>query len=132
MDLLETLKKTGDALIGSGKGETDILATLKKEHDEVGALLESLVESDSGAERKALLTQEVKDYQTAIDQNSALINSGKFSPDDQMALSRKNERLAAGQTSAQDSLSTATWLIESASGSGTTHPRRTCPRRSCR
>src|ERR1700761_827017 len=55
MDLLETLKKTGDALIGSGKGETDVLATLKKEHDAVGELLNSLVESDSGAERKALL-----------------------------------------------------------------------------
>lgn len=55
MDLLETLKKTGDALVGGGRGEADILATLKREHDEVGALLKSLVESDGGAERKALL-----------------------------------------------------------------------------
>jgi len=56
MDLVASLKKTGrsigEALAGSD--HPDILDTLKKEHDEVGAMLKDLVDSDSAAERRAL------------------------------------------------------------------------------
>lgn len=55
MSLIETLKKTGSAVLGTRSEGTDILDTLKKEHDEVGVLLRQLVDSDSAAERKALL-----------------------------------------------------------------------------
>jgi hypothetical protein len=54
--------------------------------------------------RKKLLGDEIKDYQTAIDQNAALIKSGSVTPDDQLALAKKNERLSAGMAGAQDSL----------------------------
>ena len=57
MSLIETLKKTGSAVLGARSADPDILDTLKKEHDEVGALLKRLVESDAAAERKSLLKQ---------------------------------------------------------------------------
>jgi hypothetical protein len=55
MTLIDTLKKTGSALVGAQPAEPDILDTLKKEHDEVAALLKELVESDDGAHRKVVL-----------------------------------------------------------------------------
>ena len=57
MSLIDTLKKTGSAVLGAKSEGPDILDTLKKEHDEVGALLKRLVESDAAAERKSLLKQ---------------------------------------------------------------------------
>jgi hemerythrin superfamily protein len=58
MDLKGTLKSAtksvSDAFTGDETG-TDILDTLKKEHDEVKALCQQLVESDSAPERKALV-----------------------------------------------------------------------------
>lgn len=58
MDLKSNLKSASraisDAFSGNEDG-TDILATLKKEHDEVKALCTQLVESDSAPERKALV-----------------------------------------------------------------------------
>ena len=58
MDLKSNLKSASraisDAFSGNQDG-TDILATLKKEHDEVKALCTQLVESDSAPERKALV-----------------------------------------------------------------------------
>jgi hypothetical protein len=61
-------------------------------------------DAEKYAERKKLLADEIKDYQTAINQNNTLINSGSVAPEDQLALSRKNERLSSGLTNAQDSL----------------------------
>jgi hemerythrin superfamily protein len=61
MDLMGTIKKTGkkvgQALTGEepAPGETDILDTLKQEHNEVKELLTKLVDSQRGAERKSLL-----------------------------------------------------------------------------
>jgi hemerythrin superfamily protein len=59
MDLKSNLKSASRAIsdaFGGGDGDgTDILATLKKEHDEVKALCARLVESDSSPERKALV-----------------------------------------------------------------------------
>jgi hemerythrin superfamily protein len=62
MDLKANLKSASDKIAGAlapGKApdETDILDTLKKEHDEVQELLASLVDSDKAAERKSLLKQ---------------------------------------------------------------------------
>lgn len=58
MDLVDTLKKTartaGRAVAGIA-GEGDILGTLKKEHDEVGEMLKTLVDSQSASERRALV-----------------------------------------------------------------------------
>jgi hemerythrin superfamily protein len=58
MDLKTTLRNAGktvsDAFAGEDTG-TDILDTLKKEHDEVKALCKQLVESESAPERKALV-----------------------------------------------------------------------------
>ena len=42
---------------GGRDGGTDILSTLKQEHEEVAALLEQLVGTDSGPERKKLVKQ---------------------------------------------------------------------------
>jgi len=57
MDLLQTVKKAGDALIGAhvSPDETDILDTLKREHDEVGDMLKKLVDSESASERRSLV-----------------------------------------------------------------------------
>jgi hemerythrin superfamily protein len=57
MDLLQTVKKAGESLLGShaSPDDTDILDTLKKEHDEVGDMLAKLVESESASERRALV-----------------------------------------------------------------------------
>ena len=57
MDLLHTVKKAGDALVGahSSPDETDILDTLKREHEEVGEMLKKLVDSESASERRALV-----------------------------------------------------------------------------
>ena len=67
MDLLQTIKKTGrsvgHAIVGDDAHEdSDILDTLKKEHDEVGAMLKQLVDSESASERRAL----VKKIKTAL------------------------------------------------------------------
>ena len=61
MTLTSTLRNTGKAVadrlaIATGV-ETDVLDTLKKEHDEVAAMLKKLVDSDSAPERKKLLQQ---------------------------------------------------------------------------
>jgi hypothetical protein len=62
MDLIGALKKTGKkaerVLTGTQPNvdDIDILDTLKTEHNEVQTLLERLVESRSGRERKSLLT----------------------------------------------------------------------------
>jgi hemerythrin-like domain-containing protein len=42
---------------GHANGGSDILATLKKEHEEVASMLEQLVSTESGAERKKLVKQ---------------------------------------------------------------------------
>ncbi len=60
MDLATTLKKAGrsvgDAITGlKGEDQPDILDTLKKEHDEVDAMLKALVDGKSAAERRTLL-----------------------------------------------------------------------------
>jgi hemerythrin superfamily protein len=58
MDLKTTLKNAGKSVSDAFTGEefgTDILDTLKKEHDEVKAMAKQMVESDSAPERKALL-----------------------------------------------------------------------------
>ncbi|HWA91882.1 MAG TPA: hemerythrin domain-containing protein [Rhizomicrobium sp.] len=55
MDLIETVKKAGDALVGAASSEPDILAALKRDHDEVDEMLKSLVDSDDGEERKDLV-----------------------------------------------------------------------------
>ena len=58
MELKRTLENAGKAFIekiGPGTGEQDILDTLKKEHEEVDAMLKQMVESKSAAEKKSLL-----------------------------------------------------------------------------
>ena len=54
MDLVDTLKKTarqaGETIIGPKAG--DILDSLKKDHDEVGEMLKTLVASESASERR--------------------------------------------------------------------------------
>jgi iron-sulfur cluster repair protein YtfE (RIC family) len=62
MSLMSTIRKTGktvgNALTGSaGENGTDILDTLKKEHEEAGELLKKLVESDKAAERRSILNK---------------------------------------------------------------------------
>jgi iron-sulfur cluster repair protein YtfE (RIC family) len=58
MDIVRSLKKTGreigDAIAG-GSCEPDILDTLRKEHDEVGRMLEKLVDSESASGRRGLV-----------------------------------------------------------------------------
>lgn len=57
MDLLQTVRKAGDALVGAhhSPDDSDILDTLKKEHDQVGGMLKRLVDSESASERRALV-----------------------------------------------------------------------------
>lgn len=60
MDIETTTRKAGRKVArmlsgGSDTGETDILDTLRREHDEVEDLLTKLVESQNGTERKSLL-----------------------------------------------------------------------------
>ena len=63
MDLLESIKTTGRKLeraVSHRQGtvrpdDKDILDTLKKEHDEVDAMLKKLVDSHNSAERKSLV-----------------------------------------------------------------------------
>ncbi len=63
MDFLDKVKKAGRDLEKKltlstedfAAFDTDVLDTLEKEHDEVKALLEQLVKSESGSARKALL-----------------------------------------------------------------------------
>jgi hypothetical protein len=62
MDLKANLKSATDKITGAfspdkAPDETDVLDTLKKEHDEVQELLANLVDSDKAAERKSLLKQ---------------------------------------------------------------------------
>lgn len=54
-DIKERGKKIEKALSPTEQGDEDILDTLKKEHEEVAAMLAKLVESDNRAERKSLL-----------------------------------------------------------------------------
>ena len=56
MGLMDTLKRT---IAGNAERTTendDILGTLKQDHEDVAEMLERLVESNSAAERKKLLT----------------------------------------------------------------------------
>src|SRR6185312_9406349 len=55
MGVMDTLKKT---MTGEEENpaDMDILDTLKQEHNDVAEMLDRLVESDSAAERKKLLT----------------------------------------------------------------------------
>jgi hemerythrin superfamily protein len=60
MDLETTARKAGRKVgrmlaVGTATDETDILDTLRHEHDEVVDLLTKLVESQNGTERKSLL-----------------------------------------------------------------------------
>jgi hemerythrin-like domain-containing protein len=55
MAILETMKRVV-ASDGSEIDDNDILMTLKQEHEQVADLLGQLVESNSGVERKKLLT----------------------------------------------------------------------------
>jgi hemerythrin superfamily protein len=60
MDMKASLKSATDKLVGAltpdkAPDETDVLDTLKKEHDELQELLANLVDSDSATERKSLL-----------------------------------------------------------------------------
>jgi hemerythrin superfamily protein len=62
MDVKASLKSAGDKIAGAfstdkAPDETDVLDTLKKEHDEVQELLAKLVDSDKAAERKSLLAR---------------------------------------------------------------------------
>ncbi|MEI9931501.1 MAG: hemerythrin domain-containing protein [Rhizomicrobium sp.] len=58
---MTSIKKTGRSISHAVNGtqpgpeETDILDTLKKEHEEADELLKKLVESDKAAERKSIL-----------------------------------------------------------------------------
>lgn len=45
------------SMLSSGPSETEILDTLKKEHEEVGELLKKLVDSESGAARKKFVAK---------------------------------------------------------------------------
>jgi hypothetical protein len=61
MTLMNSIRKTGravgNAVTGNrpGPGETDILDTLKKEHEEASELLAKLVDSEKAAERRSIL-----------------------------------------------------------------------------
>src|SRR6185369_1024139 len=61
MTMMGTIKKTGrgieQAITGKAAApdDMDILDKLKEEHEEAKELLEKIVDSDSGAERKSLL-----------------------------------------------------------------------------
>ena len=58
MDLKNTIRNASKAVTDTSSGDdeaTDILDTLKKEHDEVKAMAKQMVDSDSAPERKALL-----------------------------------------------------------------------------
>jgi hemerythrin superfamily protein len=58
MGMMDSLKRTGRRVaqtMTGEEGEQDILDTLKQEHREVAEMLERLVESESGSERKSLL-----------------------------------------------------------------------------
>ena len=62
MDVKASLKNASDKIAGvftpdKAPDQTDVLDTLKQEHDEVQELLSRLVDSDSAAERKSLLKQ---------------------------------------------------------------------------
>jgi hemerythrin superfamily protein len=59
MNLKATLEKAGKTLKGAlaPQPSDDILSTLHKEHDEVQALLQKLVESESAPQRRSLLKQ---------------------------------------------------------------------------
>jgi hemerythrin superfamily protein len=59
MNLKSTIEKAGKTIKGAvvPAPEGDILETLQKEHDEVQALLQQLVDSDSAPERRTLLKQ---------------------------------------------------------------------------
>src|SRR5690242_11683024 len=60
MDLTSTVKNTGKkmkraVLPESAEASSDILRTLRREHEEASELLEKITESESATERKALL-----------------------------------------------------------------------------
>jgi hemerythrin superfamily protein len=55
MSMMNTLKKTFSGQEGEDP-DADILDSLKQDHDDVAEMLEKLVESQSGTERKSLLT----------------------------------------------------------------------------
>ena len=58
MTIRTTIENAGKAVMGAlaaRSGETDILDTLKEEHDEVQDLLEKLVDSDNSRERHSLV-----------------------------------------------------------------------------
>jgi hypothetical protein len=58
MSFIDMIAKTGKKMeraVNGSKSGTDVLDTLKEEHDEVQALLKQLVDSESGSERKSLL-----------------------------------------------------------------------------
>lgn len=58
MGMMDALKRTGKRMtetMTGEEGEQDILDTLKQEHQDVAEMLERLVESKSGTERKSLL-----------------------------------------------------------------------------
>jgi len=60
MNIRSSIENAGKAVAGAlgvnkQPGETDILDTLKEEHDEVQDLLEALVESDNSRERRSLV-----------------------------------------------------------------------------
>jgi hemerythrin-like domain-containing protein len=55
MSVMNTLKKTFSGQDGDDPN-ADILDSLKQDHNDVAEMLEKLVESTSGAERKSLLT----------------------------------------------------------------------------
>ena len=62
MTIRTTLENAGktvmDAIgVKTGEAQTDILDTLKEEHDQVQDLLAKLVDSDNGREQKALVTK---------------------------------------------------------------------------
>src|ERR1700733_14476820 len=54
MSMMNTLRKTLSGQEGEDQ-DADILDSLKQDHDDVAEMLEKLVESESGAERKSLL-----------------------------------------------------------------------------
>ena len=55
MSIMDNLKRTLSGQDGDDPN-ADILDTLKQDHDDVAEMLEKLVESESGTERKSLLT----------------------------------------------------------------------------
>ncbi len=62
MDMKASLKNATDKVaaalsLNSDPNETDVLSTLKKEHDEVQELMRRMVDSKNAAERKSLVKQ---------------------------------------------------------------------------